>query len=42
MAFTEKKMQRLRFKAPASVVADYLQLFVNRRAYAVQWRPSRR
>ena len=29
-------MQTLRLKAPASVVADYFRLFVNRRAYTVQ------
>jgi transcription initiation factor IIE alpha subunit len=29
-------MQRLRLKASASVVADYLRLFVNRRAYTLQ------
>jgi len=29
-------MRRLRLKAPASVVADYFRLFVNRRAYALQ------
>jgi hypothetical protein len=29
-------MQRLRLKAPASVVAHYLHLFVNRRAYTLQ------
>ena len=29
-------MQRLRLKVPASVVADYLRLFVNRRAYTLQ------
>jgi hypothetical protein len=29
-------MQRLRLKAPASLVADYLHLFVNRRAYTLQ------
>jgi hypothetical protein len=29
-------MQRLRLKAPASVVADYFHLFVNRRAYTLQ------
>jgi hypothetical protein len=34
--FTEEKMHRLRLKAPAGVVADYLRLFVNRRAYTLQ------
>ena len=29
-------MQRLRLNAPASVVADYFRLFVNRRAYTLQ------
>jgi hypothetical protein len=29
-------MQRLRLKAPATVVADYFRLFVNRRAYTLQ------
>ena len=29
-------MQTLRLKAPASVVADYFRLFVNRRAYTLQ------
>src|ERR1019366_6549237 len=29
-------MWNLRFKAPASVVADYFHLFVNRRAYTLQ------
>ena len=29
-------MPNLRLKAPASVVADYLRLFVNRRAYTLQ------
>ena len=29
-------MQRLRLDAPAGVVADYLRLFVNRRAYTLQ------
>ena len=37
-------MQRLRLKAPASVVADYFHLFVNRRAYTlpVQQDPTRK
>jgi hypothetical protein len=34
--FTEEKMQRLRLDAPAGLVADYLRLFVNRRAYTLQ------
>src|SRR5208282_6205664 len=34
--FTEEKMQRLRLDAPAGMVADYLRLFVNRRAYTLQ------
>jgi hypothetical protein len=34
--FWEEGMRRLRLKAPASVVADYFRLFVNRRAYALQ------
>ena len=29
-------MRNLRLKAPASVVADYFRLFVNRRAYTLQ------
>lgn len=29
-------MRKLRLKAPASVVADYFHLFVNRRAYTLQ------
>ncbi len=29
-------MRKLRLKAPASVVADYFRLFVNRRAYTLQ------
>ena len=29
-------MQRLRLRAPASLVADYFRLFVNRRAYTLQ------
>jgi hypothetical protein len=29
-------MGNLRLKAPASVVADYFHLFVNRRAYTLQ------
>jgi hypothetical protein len=29
-------MPKLRLKAPASVVADYFRLFVNRRAYSLQ------
>jgi hypothetical protein len=29
-------MPNLRLKAPASVVADYFRLFVNRRAYTLQ------
>src|ERR1035441_4306625 len=29
-------MRQLRLKAPASVVADYFHLFVNRRAYTLQ------
>ena len=29
-------MHRLRLNAPASVVADYFHLFVNRRAYTLQ------
>ncbi len=34
--FREEKMQRLRLKAPASVVEDYLHLFVNRRPCTLQ------
>ncbi len=34
--FREEKMQRLRLKAPASLLADYFYLFVNRRAYTLQ------
>ena len=29
-------MRKLRLKAPASAVADYFRLFVNRRAYTLQ------
>src|SRR5208337_3544869 len=34
--FREERMRKLRLKAPASVVADYFRLFVNRRAYTLQ------
>jgi len=34
--FKEERMPKLRLKAPASVVADYFHLFVNRRAYTLQ------
>jgi hypothetical protein len=34
--FREEKMQQLCLKAPASVMGDYLRLFVNRRAYTLQ------
>jgi len=34
--FREERMPMLRLKAPASVVADYFRLFVNRRAYTLQ------
>jgi hypothetical protein len=36
LGFTEEKMQRLRLKAPTTVVPDYFRLFVNRRAYTLQ------
>ena len=32
-------MRNLRLKAPASVVADYFHVFVNRRAYTLQYSP---
>jgi hypothetical protein len=34
--FREERMQKLRLNAPASAVADYFRLFVNRRAYTLQ------
>src|ERR1017187_6328944 len=36
LGFREERMRKLRLKAPASVVADYFRLFVNRRAYTLQ------
>jgi hypothetical protein len=35
--FREEKMQRLRLNAPTAVVARYFHLFVNRRAYTLQF-----
>ena len=34
--FREERMRKLRLKAPASLVADYFRLLVNRRAYTLQ------
>ena len=34
--FREQREPKLRLKAPASVVADYFRLLVNRRAYTLQ------
>jgi hypothetical protein len=36
LGFKEERMRNLRLKAPASVVAHYFRLFVNRRAYTLQ------
>src|ERR1017187_2748633 len=36
LGFREERMRMLPLKAPASAVADYFRLFVNRRAYTLQ------